>query len=105
MEDLAVAFRGVAKAAGGHTGGAVEGADEVREVSEADVEGDVGGFGAGSEFAYWASAFMEWRFSRVFSVAAGYSVLDFDRHFTFARERFKWNARISGPTLALSFKF
>ena len=42
MEDLAVAFRGVAEAAGGHPGGAVEGADEVREVSEADVEGDVG---------------------------------------------------------------
>ena len=42
MEDLALAARGVPEAARRDAGGAVEGADEVREVAEADVVGDVG---------------------------------------------------------------
>jgi hypothetical protein len=42
LENLAVASRGAAKSARGDPSGAVECADEVREVREADVERDLG---------------------------------------------------------------
>src|SRR5262245_53224200 len=42
LEDLAVAARGLAEAAGRDAGGAVEGPHEVREIAEAGLEGHVG---------------------------------------------------------------
>src|SRR5262245_51357121 len=42
LEDLALAAGSLPEAAWGHAGGAVERADEVRQVGEAGVERDVG---------------------------------------------------------------
>ena len=42
LENLAHAARGLAEFSGGNAGGAVEGADEIGEIAEADVIGDVG---------------------------------------------------------------
>src|SRR5205814_5649140 len=42
LEDLAIAARGLAEPTRRDAGGAVEGADEVGQIAEADVERDVG---------------------------------------------------------------
>src|SRR5688572_14190972 len=41
LEDLAVTVRGLPEAPRRHPGGASEGANEVRQIGEADVEGDL----------------------------------------------------------------
>jgi hypothetical protein len=69
------------------------------------VEGDVGGFGVGSEFAWWLGVEAGYRFSRLFGVRIGYSWLDFDYRWSIRGVPYGWDLQLRGPKLALSFSF
>jgi len=64
-------------------------------------EGDVGGFGVGSDFAWSALASVGYNFTRGFGIAAGWKVLDIDRE----DGGFIFDAQLSGPFVALTFTF
>jgi len=68
------------------------------------VKGDVGGFGVGSDFAWWLAGTLEYRFSRLFSLGVGWAVMDAD-YSTGGDQGFAWNLRLSGPTLIAGFRF
>jgi hypothetical protein len=62
---------------------------------------DVGGFGAGSEFAVWASLGTEYRISRLFALRAGWNFLDLDFERGSGADRRQVDVRLNGPYLAL----
>ena len=66
------------------------------------AEGDVGGFGVGSELAWWLSARLDYRFTSWFSMSLGYQWLDIDYR---GDRGLDVDIRLSGPTLALNFWF
>jgi hypothetical protein len=66
--------------------------------------GDVGGFGAGSNFSALGLASLGYRFSlfgRDAAVAAGYRAIFQDYDEDSGAERFEWDMTIHGPTLGL----
>jgi hypothetical protein len=65
------------------------------------LEGDVGGFGVGSEFAWNAMGSVAYRFNCNFSILAGWRVLDVDRE----DGDFVYDMTMSGPFIALGFSF
>ena len=69
------------------------------------VRGDVGGFGMGSDLAWWFTAGLEYRFSRLFSLAAGWAVMDADFTSGSGDDEFTWNLTLSGPQLVAGFRF
>lgn len=66
------------------------------------VEGDVGGFGVGSDFAWWAIAGADWRFARRWTLMFAYAWLDVDYG---SASDFAWNLQLQGPSLGLQFSF
>jgi hypothetical protein len=65
------------------------------------ARGDVGGFGLGSEIAWSVTIGVRYRFTDLFSLAAGYRWLDID----FGDSGSVLDARMAGPFLALVFRF
>lgn len=65
----------------------------------------MGGFGVGADLAFWVTAGLEYRFSRLFSLAAGWALLDADYTDGSGADEFRWNLALSGPQLIASFKF
>jgi hypothetical protein len=65
------------------------------------LEGDVGGFGVGSDFSWHALASVGYRFNCHFAVDLGWRVLDVDRR----DGDFAYDMTQSGPFLALGFSF
>jgi hypothetical protein len=69
------------------------------------LQGDVGGFGVGSDLAWSLLAGVEYRISRRFGVTAAWSILDIDYARTLLGVPFLFDVHLSGPHLALSFYF
>ena len=69
------------------------------------LNADVGGFGIGSEFAWSATAAVKWYFNHWGAVALGYSFLDVDFVRTVGPATFRFDIRLQGPQLVLSFRF
>ena len=65
------------------------------------LEGDIGGFGLGSEFAWNVQGSVGYRFNCNFSVHLGWRVLDVDRE----DGDFVYDMTHSGPFFALGFSF
>jgi len=69
------------------------------------LRADVGGFGAGSDFAWSVLAGARYRFTKLFSMAVGYRWLDFERTSGSGADRFTMDLQLSGPFLAFTFSF
>lgn len=69
------------------------------------AEADMGGFTVGSEFAWFGGVGLEYRVSRLFSVGLGYQYLGFERRLEIGSIQNRWALRLSGPVLALGFRF
>lgn len=69
------------------------------------VKGDVGGFGVGADIAWWLVTELEYRFSRLFSLSAGWGFMDADYSSGSGDDAFRWNLTLSGPMLIAGFRF
>lgn len=69
------------------------------------LQGDVGGFGVGSDLTWQAWANFDWRFSRVGSLALGWRHLYWDYSEGKGAKRFAYDAYMSGPVIGVSFRF
>jgi hypothetical protein len=67
--------------------------------------GDVGGFGVGSDFAWQAMTHFDWRLSKGFGVAFGYTALKMDYKDGEGSDFFKYDILGSGPFAAGTFHF
>ena len=66
------------------------------------LEGDVGGFGVGSDIAWWIILAAEWRFARRWTLLFGYGIADV----TYGDvQDFAWNLTLNGPILGIKFSF
>jgi len=71
--------------------------------------GDIGGFGAGSEFTWQAAGMVGYRFGLFGDdnarVLAGYRALYQDYKSGSGSNEFKWDMTLHGPVLALAISF
>lgn len=69
------------------------------------VRGDVGGFGINEHLSWYAAINANYRFSKLFSLGAGYNFLDFKYSQQFERKFLDLGIRLAGPVLNLEFQF
>lgn len=69
------------------------------------ARGDIGGFGAGSDFAWSALAVLDYRFGETTSITFGYRHLDFDYDTGSGDREFGIDAYLTGPVIGASFLF
>jgi hypothetical protein len=70
------------------------------------VAADVGGFGAGSNLAWWVGARVGYQFSRTVGLSLGWTILDVDYTGTKSNgDRVDFDIQLTGPTLALTLDF
>jgi hypothetical protein len=69
------------------------------------LQGDVGGFGVGSDLSWQAWVNFDWRFSRIGSLALGWRHLDWDYSEGKGAKKFTYDARMTGPVIGVSFHF
>jgi len=69
------------------------------------ARGDIGGFGVGSDFAWHATAFFDWRVSEHFGVLFGYRIFDVDFEDGSGTERIAIDLQQSGPAVGIAFAF
>ncbi len=69
------------------------------------VDGDVGGFGVASDLTWRVRATVGYRFSKLFSLHAGWVWIDTDYADGVGFDRFVWDVLQSGPVLAATFSF
>ena len=69
------------------------------------LQGDIGGFGVGSNFTWQAVAGFDYRFSKLASLALGYRHLDWDYEEGSGATRFTYDAYLSGPLIGVTFHF
>jgi hypothetical protein len=69
------------------------------------ARGDVGGFGVGSDFAWHASAFLDWRLGKQFSVVFGYRIFDFEFEDGGGADTFDLDLQESGPGIGIALSF
>jgi hypothetical protein len=69
------------------------------------VEGDLGGFGVGSKFAWQVWPVVGYRFTNLFELAVGYRALGMDYTTGSGTTTFKYDMRIYGPVVGLAFHF
>jgi hypothetical protein len=72
------------------------------------VQGDVGGFGVGSDFAWSATGLLGYRWQGwglEWALLAGYKALGQDYESGSGQRRFRWDATLHGPVLGLSVRF
>ena len=70
-----------------------------------NVRGDVGGFGAGSDFAWQAFPYLSWQFTKWGSLEAGYRWLYMDYETGSGSSRFKYDILSQGPQFGITFHF
>jgi hypothetical protein len=70
-----------------------------------NVRGDIGGFGAGSDFTWQAFPYFGWQFAKWGSVQAGYRWVYMDYETGGGASRFKYDMLIQGPQLGVTFHF
>jgi hypothetical protein len=69
------------------------------------VQGDIGGFGAGSQFTWNAEGVFLYRVARFVSLGLGYRALDTDYRRGSGATKFKFDMLIHGPLLGAVFQF
>jgi len=69
-----------------------------------DFYGDIGGFGAGSDFTYRLGTGFDYSFNDHVSARAGYTVVDFDYSTGSGFDRLRYETTLYGPNLGLQFK-
>jgi len=69
------------------------------------VEGDIGGFGAGSDLTWNVTTLLGWRFMERATVWLGYRVLDVDYDEGSGASRFEFDAVMSGPLAGCALRF
>lgn len=67
------------------------------------LRGDIGGFGAGSDFTWNAIGFVQWKPWKYAGILAGYRALDQDYEDGSGADRFKYDMRLHGPVMAVNF--
>jgi hypothetical protein len=67
--------------------------------------GDIGGFGAGSDFAWQLQAMFECRMSEHTSLGVGYCHLDWDYESGSGQDRFGLDTYMTGPFVGMRFRF
>ena len=67
------------------------------------LRGDVGGFGVGSEFAWYVNAFASRQFTDLVALTFGYRVWDFERQGD--QEIVEFDATLAGGAIGLTFSF
>ena len=70
-----------------------------------ELEGDVGGFGAGSDLSWLLRVGAGWRFARKWTFRFGWMIVDTDYEEGTGLDRFKWDLHQSGPYLGVGFSF
>lgn len=65
------------------------------------AQGDIGGFGAGSEFSWSAMATVNYVFNSQLSASLGYKVLDVD----YDHDGHVYDTQLSGPVLGMTYRF
>jgi opacity protein-like surface antigen len=70
-----------------------------------DLYGDVGGFGAGSDFTYRLGAGLGYSVSQSVSLRGGYTLIDFNYSRGSGFDEVEYDTTMYGPTLGASFKF
>ena len=70
-----------------------------------EAEGDIGGFGVGSDFSWLLRIGAGWRFHRNWYFRFGWMFVDTDYESGTGLNRFKWDLHQSGPYLALDLVF
>jgi opacity protein-like surface antigen len=70
-----------------------------------DLYGDIGGFGAGSDFTYRLGAGLGYSISDSVSLRGGYTVIDFDYSQGSGLGQIDYDTTMYGPTLGVGFKF
>ena len=70
-----------------------------------DFYGDIGGFGAGSDFTWRLGTGAAYSVSESVSLRAGYTVIDFDYSQGSGFDRVDYESTMYGPTLGATFKF
>jgi hypothetical protein len=69
------------------------------------IQGDIGGFGIGSDFAWQVLPFVGYRFSRVFEVAAGYRAIGMKYETGEDSDYFLYDIVTFGPQLGIILRF
>ena len=69
------------------------------------AKGDVGGFGINEHSSWYAGFHANYRFSKLFSLGAGYNFLDFKYSGQFETKFLDLGIRLAGPVLNLEFHF
>jgi opacity protein-like surface antigen len=69
------------------------------------VRGDAGGFGVGSDLTWTVQGGVLFHVTRLFSVGAGYRVMDIDYSQGRGLRRFAFDVLLHGPELGLVFHF
>ena len=67
--------------------------------------GDIGGFGAGSKFAWQIQADVAYRISKLLQLGLGYRVISIDYEKGSGNERFLYDVNTFGPVLRIGFNF
>jgi hypothetical protein len=70
-----------------------------------NVRGDIGGFGAGSDFTWQAFPYFGWQFAKWGSVEAGYRWVYMDYETGSGASRFKYDMLIQGPQIGVTVHF
>jgi len=70
-----------------------------------NVRGDIGGFGVGSDLAWQAYPYFDWRFAKWGSLQAGYRWLAMDYETGSGTSRFKYDIVNQGPQLGFTIHF
>ncbi len=70
-----------------------------------DFYGDIGGFGAGSDFTWRLGTGAAYSVSESVSLRAGYTAIDFDYSQGSGFDRVEYDTTMYGPTLGATFKF
>ncbi|MFC5386631.1 hypothetical protein ACFPLB_11735 [Aquamicrobium segne] len=73
----------------------------ITEKLSLQAQGDIGGFGAGSDLTWSALATLNYVVTDHFSVSAGYKVLNVD----YERSGHVFDTRLSGPVLGVTYRF
>jgi hypothetical protein len=69
------------------------------------ARGDIGGFGAGPDFAWGALAVFDYQLGETTSITFGYRHLDFDYETGSGNREFGMDAYLTGPVIGASFRF
>ena len=69
------------------------------------AQGDIGGFGINGRRSYYLSANARYRFSRLFSLSAGWSQIDVEYDSEYKEEPMVIGMQLSGPAVRFSFDF